>query len=420
MKEDFLHFIWQHRLYDASSLSLIDGRSLSIAYPGNHNHSSGPDFSEGRIRIGDTLWVGSIEIHLKSSDWYAHGHQNDRAYDGVVLHVVFEHDREVLIDGSALPTLQLKGRIRKEQIDRYDNLVQMDQALPCASFLDEIDEIKWSAWLDRLVVELLERKVRDVISLLDRSNGDWLRTYATLLAGYLAGPYNKQQAMSLIEHLPFRVLMRYRKHALARESIILGVAGFIPQDECSDQIMSMREEYELRRAMYRLRPLYAQWKTGRLRPLSMPMHRLVQWSGMLPHLEDAYDDLLIEGHFDWSTVGLDISEYWEYHTGFGVLKKSPGKKIGSTTASVLDINVHAPLLFTYGSVTGDQRYKEMSTELLENSKPERNADQRHWVQQGKKARSASQSQALLELTHSYCSPKKCVNCNVGRSIISAS
>ena len=88
MKEEFLHYIWKYRLYN-KPLKTIENEHIKVISPGIHNHNAGPDFSDVRLRIGEALWAGNVEIHVNSSDWYRHGHQHDPAYDNVVLHVVF-------------------------------------------------------------------------------------------------------------------------------------------------------------------------------------------------------------------------------------------------------------------------------------------------------------------------------------------
>ena len=41
-------------------------------------------------------WFGSVEIHVKSSDWHKHKHSDDPNYENVILHVVYEYDQAIL------------------------------------------------------------------------------------------------------------------------------------------------------------------------------------------------------------------------------------------------------------------------------------------------------------------------------------
>ena len=89
MKEEFLHYIWQFQLLNPIELTTNAGDAIQVIKTGEKNINSGPDFFSGQIKIGKTIWAGNIEIHINSSDWNKHKHQDDSAYDNVILHVVF-------------------------------------------------------------------------------------------------------------------------------------------------------------------------------------------------------------------------------------------------------------------------------------------------------------------------------------------
>lgn len=95
--EEFLHFVWQFRLYHTLQLETVDGEPLKILNCGFPNKNVCPDFTNAKISIDGTTWVGQVEVHLKSSDWNVHRHQNDSAYENVVLHVVWEHDIAITV-----------------------------------------------------------------------------------------------------------------------------------------------------------------------------------------------------------------------------------------------------------------------------------------------------------------------------------
>ncbi|MEQ9186343.1 MAG: DUF2851 family protein [Cryomorphaceae bacterium] len=419
MREDFLHFVWQHRLYDAVQLKTTDGVDLAIRQTGTLNLSSGPDFSEARIEMESTQWIGTVEIHLRSSDWYAHQHDADTAYDTVILHVVYEHDREVTTtQGDAIPTLELKGRIRKELLDRYGQLKNSKSTIPCAHSLHSIAPIQWKAWLDRVLTERLEAKSRDVELHLKHADGHWLQVYYSFLAGYLGGNWNKLPMFELARKLPFVTLGLYKDTPLKREALLLGTAGWIPNASGEPYVQSLEAEYHHLSNKHVIEPIAQRWKTGRVRPDNSPVHRIVQLSGVLGFLEEAFRQLIDTGSFDWSKVDLDISEYWKEYNGFELKKRNRTGRLSSTMSDLLAINVHAPLLFQYGVHTGDISLRERALEGLRTIAPESNRFIREWKTLGLSPDSAADSQAMIELTTRYCTPKKCVICNVGRTIIS--
>ena len=95
MQEDFLHYIWKHKAFDTSELKTSKNKVVDILQLGQHNRNAGPDFFNAQLIIDGQLWAGNVEIHIKASDWYVHHHETDKAYDNVILHVVWEDDSEI-------------------------------------------------------------------------------------------------------------------------------------------------------------------------------------------------------------------------------------------------------------------------------------------------------------------------------------
>ncbi|HMP32103.1 MAG TPA: DUF2851 family protein, partial [Saprospiraceae bacterium] len=93
INEDFLYFIWESKQLANKILTTYDGQELSIVHFGFRNRVSGPDFTGAKVKIGEVLWAGNVEMHVKASDWYLHKHDDDKAYNNVILHVVWINDR---------------------------------------------------------------------------------------------------------------------------------------------------------------------------------------------------------------------------------------------------------------------------------------------------------------------------------------
>lgn len=106
--EQLLHYVWKHRMFPLDPLATTDGQPVEVIDAGLHNRNAGPDFFNAKVKINGTLWVGNVEIHDRSSDWYRHGHDKDDAYDNVILHVVGCADCEARTRrGDTLPQLVL-------------------------------------------------------------------------------------------------------------------------------------------------------------------------------------------------------------------------------------------------------------------------------------------------------------------------
>src|ERR1017187_9964546 len=132
MTEEFLQFVWKFRLFDMIDLKTLEGEELKIIETGEHNTHAGADFFNSKIKIGDTTWAGNIEIHLNSKDWNRHNHQHDKAYNNVILHVVYESSDEVINDdGTQIPVLELKGKIKRRIWDNYEKMIENKDWIPC-------------------------------------------------------------------------------------------------------------------------------------------------------------------------------------------------------------------------------------------------------------------------------------------------
>ena len=185
MNEDFLHYIWKFQQFNPKNLEITSGEKLQVLKVGLHNLHSGPDFFNGQVRIGNTHWAGNIEIHTKSSDWNLHKHQDDAIYDKVILHVVWENDLAIYRkNGEEIPTLELKGRIRKRLLDRFQELTQNSSWIPCEAEMPVIDSALKRQLIDQKLVERLQRKANRVEQLLKTLKNDWEAVLFQQLAKY--------------------------------------------------------------------------------------------------------------------------------------------------------------------------------------------------------------------------------------------
>ena len=158
MTEKLLHFIWKYQYFNRSSLATIKGETLSILFAGTHNAHQGPDFTDAKIKIGQTTLAGSVELHLMASDWQKHKHESDPNYKNVILHVVFKNDKVI---GNNIPVLELQPYISTLMLSTYDGFMKTS-ALACAPSVHTVKELTWISWKDRLLAERLTRKGRQL------------------------------------------------------------------------------------------------------------------------------------------------------------------------------------------------------------------------------------------------------------------
>lgn len=415
-----MHFVWKHKLFNARQLMTTNGDPIVIQNSGIHNDSSGPDFHEARVTIGDTQWAGSIEIHVKSSDWMLHGHTGDKAYNNVILHVVYVHDVEVENhNGEQFPTLELDGLISAHVLRNFHLLRTSKQKIPCSSSLHEVSKIHWSSWLNRLLVQRLERKTEDAALIYKQSEHNWMQTFFAMIAAYLGQNHNKLPMLELARKAPINLLLKYVHDPLILEAILMGCAGFLEGSINGLYLEKLKQEFDFLRHKHDLKVVTQVWKTGRVRPDNSPSRRVAQLSAMVQYIVDAYSQTTSGKSFKWNEVQLKPSEFWKTHYAIHSTETSLRSiNISIDLNNLLTINAHAPFMFLYAGQTGEEALKDCAIELLQNIKPEKNAIIRQWKSYGVGAANAADSQALIELSKNYCSIKNCINCHIGKCLIS--
>ncbi len=421
--EEFLHHVWKLKLFDFNDLKTVDDESVDLIHSGVHNHHSGPDFSNARIRIGETLWAGSVEIHKKSSDWYAHKHQKDKAYLNTVLHVVYHHDKEVYRDtGEVIPTLELKQRIPPKYIKRYQSLLSNNHWMLCQKQLPEIlkQRARIWMWVDRLLVERLERKAGDIEKRLSETKNNWEETFYHFLGRSFGMRQNSNTFGALVKTLPLKILSKHKQDIRQTEALLFGQSGFLEESAGDVYYLSLQKEYNFLKKKYKLTPLNkSSWKFGRMRPPNFPTVRIAQFAEMIVNSNHLFSRILEEEKVQnlRSFFDINLKGYWRTHYRFEEESAERKKTFGRGSADLILINTIAPFLFAYGVHNGEDIYKERAIQLLESIPPEQNAIVKKWKEQGLVAGSAYDSQAFIQLKKEYCDVKRCLDCSVGNRIL---
>ncbi len=422
MQESFLHYIWRYQYFDKKDLVTSDGHSVDIIYPGHYNTDAGPDFKEAKIKIGDMAWLGSVEIHIKSSDWNVHKHQDDPAYNNTVLHVVWESEADVLReDGSVLSTLTLKNRVDKDLLNKYNHLINYPATyISCENQWNDVDNITKLTMLDKMTMERLYQKSNLVIRLLESNQGDWEETAYQMLFKNFGFKINSETFLTLAQSIPFKIIKKHMLDLTQIEALLFGMAGFLdePVDEkaeiLSKEFVYLKQKYSLQQKLHKL-----QWKYLRLRPANFPTLRIAQLAAIL-HQQPSIFDLLAKSD-DLSVIASWLrskpSKYWIDHHSFGKESKSKNQGLGASSVDNVLINSAVPLKVAYGKQIDNQNYIDKAVELLEQLKPEKNSIIEKWQGLGLAVKTAFDSQASIQLYNAYCKRKRCLHCNIGTSLI---
>lgn len=416
-KEELLHHIWQHRLFDNSRLRTTEGQQVEVLKPGTLNPNAGPDFSAARLNIGGTEWSGNVELHVKSSDWLKHGHQQDSAYANIILHVVFEDDLEDTL--GAFPTLELKPVVSDQVLGKYQLLIgNNSDGLPCGTQFTEVPSPVLTNWMDALLVERLKRKSELIQADIEHADGDLEQAFQVVLFRAFGMKVNAEPFEQLGKAIPWKVLGKCQDDLRQLEAVLFGYAGFL--NESSDEYQqALQTEYRFIKNKYGGSELNSRlFKFSKMHPKNFPTLRLAQLAALY-HRTGQFLKWFSNGNISvmLSELQVEPSAYWQTHYRFGKAFEKEGNKLGSAMANNILINVLAPFLFVQSERESKPELKERAFEVLEKLKPETNTKTRKFKDVGYKCHSALESQALIELYTYYCQHKKCLNCSIGATIL---
>jgi hypothetical protein len=421
MNEDFLQFIWKFRYYNSKSLTTTIGETLEIAKPGEHNTDGGPDFLNARIKIGNTQWAGNVEVHLNASDWLKHKHSNDKLYDNIILHVVYNNDHSVVRKNKEpIPVLELKELIPQDIYSNYLHIVNSKQWIPCEGLIKHADPLIIGSWMDRVLIERLERKIESINVILSLHKNNWEHAFYIHLARNFGFNLNAEPFEMLSKVTPLQYLGKHKNNLFQLEAMLFGQSGLIRKSMNDTYADSLYQEYSILKQKFDLKPINGHlWKFLRLHPSGFPTIRIAQFASLIFKSSHLFSKILeankladVEKLFE-----AECSEYWQTHYVFG--KGSPGrsKRIGVSAIENIIINTVCPVLFIYGLQKKEEKYKNRAIRFLEQLEGEKNSVITKWKFLGMPYKNAAQTQALLELKNNYCASKKCLACGIGNYLI---
>lgn len=419
MNEALLQTIWKYKLIGQTSFVGSKNERIEIVSIGEHNTDSGPDFFNSKIKINDVLLVGNVEIHIKTSDWLKHSHQNNKAYDNIILHVVYEHDIELEQNQKFnVSVLELKKYISNEQLQVYQHLNSSVQKIPCGKSILSISEFEWKLWLDRLVVGRLELKTEYINNLFKYLNYNYDETLYVLLLRNFGFKINNDAFELLGKSLPYSILKKYSDNVVQTEALLFGVAGLLDELWDDKYLKLLQNEYEFLKHKHQLVNLKKEiWKFSKTRPINFPTIRISQFAHLITKQQSLYHFLetkpSINGIKNYFTI--NTSDYWKNHFTFQAESEYSEKQLGEQSIELLIINTIVPFLFFISE--NNEEFKEYAIDLLSSLKPESNSKVLEYKKLGVKVENALESQALIHLHDLFCSKKACLRCHVGSCLL---
>lgn len=420
--EDILQYVWQHRLWQHGELTTNDGKPIYVIDTGLLNTDSGPDFFNAKIKIGNQIWAGNVEIHVRASDWYRHNHHTDLAYNSVILHVVAKDDCEIQrADGKLIPQCVLN--VSPQFFERYNTLVDTTRMQPCAARINEIPSMYLHDWIDSLAFERINAKAERIKNLLNIYSGSWEDICYVTLARSLGFGINNDAFERLARRTPFNLVGKISDSLLQIEALLFGQAGLLtpglyPHDGYYNHLCS---EYAYLANRFSLSPMDGSvWKFFRIRPQNFPVRRIALLARLLlggfRMMNAMMETATVEELRD--LINRPLDGYWASHYSFEHASATTTCALSKSATDILIINTVVPLLYAYGEYYGLKTHTQRAVDFLEEMQPEKNSIVQQFTDAGMKIHNAFESQALIQLRREYCEPRKCIYCRIGHRLLS--
>ena len=383
--EAFVQKLWHEQRFFDTDMEAIDRRAIRVLKPGVWNHNEGPDFMHAEIEIDGKLHVGDVEIHLRSSEWYAHKHHLNSRYNRVILHAVFFNNdfnlRTRLQNNKRVPTLELLKWVAVDTGDLYNDT--KDTAT--TDGLCRITGKQLNMELLRGVFESLGRerfleKTESMRLLRTRLNFEQLLYEGIMEA--LGYERNSKALRELAQHVPFADFDQ--KSELEIQATLFGVAGLLP----SQQEKSLASEVTDDPSIVALEKLWLASKYAELpprmtatrwsftgRPLNHPVRRIAamsrlihrcQGSLMMYFLPICEKAVTADTKRELQTIEKELRAllmleplgYWAKHSNFGTGGTRNAVLIGKSRAVDIIINKILPAAYIWAIEADSQKLQE--------------------------------------------------------------
>jgi Protein of unknown function (DUF2851) len=414
--EKSLHYIWQFQYFNNKQLLSVGGEAIQIIHPGYLNTNQGPDFLDAKIKINNTLWAGSVELHIKTSDWQAHKHSKDKNYNNVILHVVWQDDMYLNLPFAAI---EIQQHVSKILLAKYEEWMNTPSFIPCQKNINTVQPITWLAWKERLLVERLQQKSAVVLQHIQTNQIHWEETLWWMLAKNFGIKVNSDAFEKMAQSISINTLAKHKHQIHQTEALLFGQAGLLQNNFVDAYPTMLQKEYQFLQKKYQLSPIIIPIHFLRMRPANFPTIRLAQLAMLIHNSVHLFSKIKAANSIKELKDFLDVTanDYWHYHYNFDDKSNYKLKKLGGQMVDNILINTIVPILFGYGIYYKDDSLKEKALNWLQQIGAEKNSITNGFMAINIENKSAFDSQALIQLKNYYCSKKRCLECAIGNKIL---
>lgn len=418
MNEKLLQYLWNFKIFEHFDFKDAEGNAIEILDYGRWNRDSGPDFINARIKIKGVILAGNIELHLRSSDWIFHRHGSDRAFDNVILHVVYLDDAEIEeFTERNVPTLELRHHIDAGVLWKYEQMASESGFIPCEKIFDP-QKVPFD-FTEETLLKKLDTKAEEIRTSLLKSKND----YEAVLFQYLAYAFglkvNAQVFRQIAESIDFSIVRKIRQNGTQLEALFFGMAGWLDQP-CDPQTQNWKREFDFIKTKYQIPPITIQPKFLRLRPPNFPTLRLSQLAHLY-HREDSLFSKIIKAKNPESVIkildGVKASAYWDSRFNFGKISPAVQEKfLTKDFIQLILINAVLPVKYAYYRNHNEAAADDI-LDFYRAIPAEKNTITEGWKKLGVNIADALHSQAFIFHYKINCQTKNCLNCSIGLQLL---
>ena len=423
MSEELLQFIWKFKRFKLKNLRTTQGQDLSLLHLGSHNRHSGPDFLNAQLEIDHLFWAGHIELHLKSSDWYAHGHHRDNAYENVILHVVWEADRPVYrSSGGEIPTLILRYYVDEDLLNSYSRLLKRRRKkfVNCEDQTSSFSLFVILPWLEHLYRQRLDNRLAVLERIFHNVQQDWERLLFIWMLRHFGQRVNGSCFYAIAQAIDFKVVRKIGTNTTALEALLFGIGGLLEKSSATDNYQNkLLDEFDFLTNKFGINHILLERPEFMgVRPPNFPTIRLSQFAVLYAKNQNLFSKIIAAKGPDelYGLLDFQATDYWTDHYNFSRPSVRYPKNLSKTFKDHLIINAIIPVKYFYAQIRGEENYKILRALIAQIAK-ERNSVVGRFRRIGFPVQHALDSQALLQLYNSYCRKNRCLECAIGNQLL---
>jgi hypothetical protein len=237
------------------------------------------------------------------------------------------------------------------------------------------------------------------------------------IAAGMGGLQNREAFRQLAQAVPRRLVEAHADNLPRLEALLLGAAGLLPAEPPDSYTAALQQEWRHLSQKHALQPAALRCKFLRMRPGSLPPVRVAQLAAMVQGVHFLEELFVGEGYTGLFDREIIASDYWDTHHVPGEESHPQKKRIGKDQKLHLILNALIPLELLLHSNLDRVRAGRVVMAKLRELPAESNRIIRTFAPYAVFPANALQGQGLIALHKNLCSQRRCLDCGIGRMLV---